>query len=152
MYGAFKLLAKPVHEAIAKRGFKRPTEPREKAIPLILEGRNLLIIAPTATYKTEVALLPIFSLYLQSGEHPLGAKILHITSLRALNRDLLDRLEWWGSELDIKVAVRHGDTDPSERSKQAKSPPDMLITTPETLRAIMLAPCTRSWPKILEIA
>ena len=134
---AFALLAKPVQDALAKRGFKQPTEPQEKAIPLILQGRNLLVIAPTATGKTEAALLPIFSLYLQSSPLPPGVKILYITPLRALNRDLLDRLEWWGDELGIKVAVRHGDTEASERSKQAKLPPDMLITTPETLQAIM---------------
>lgn len=128
---------KPVQEAIAKRGFRQPTETQERAIPLILQGRNLLIIAPTATGKTEAALLPIFSLYLQQSPHPPGVKILYITPLRALNRDLLERLEWWGMELGIKVAVRHGDTEASERSKQAKFPPDMLITTPETLQALM---------------
>lgn len=134
---AFAMLAKPIQEALAKRGFKQPTEPQEKAIPLILQGRNLLIIAPTATGKTEAALLPIFNLYLQSSPLPVGVKILYITPLRALNRDLLERLEWWGDQLGIKVAVRHGDTEASERSKQAKIPPDMLITTPETLQAVM---------------
>ncbi|MEM4700293.1 MAG: DEAD/DEAH box helicase [Candidatus Nezhaarchaeales archaeon] len=135
--GAFSLLPKPIQEVVAKRGFKQPTETQERAIPLILEGRNLLIIAPTATGKTEAALLPIFSLYLQQSPHPPGIKILYITPLRALNRDLLERLEWWGSELGLRVAVRHGDTETSERSKQAKLPPDMLITTPETLQALM---------------
>ncbi|MCX8204822.1 MAG: DEAD/DEAH box helicase [Candidatus Nezhaarchaeota archaeon] len=134
---AFSLLLKPVQEAIVKRGFKQPTETQERAIPLILQGRNLLIIAPTATGKTEAALLPIFSLYLQQGPHPAGIKVLYVTPLRSLNRDLLERLEWWGKELGLRVAVRHGDTESSERSKQAKLPPDMLITTPETLQALM---------------
>lgn len=136
-FNAFKLLAKPLQEALDKRGFKTPTEPQNKAIPLTLKGRSLLIIAPTATGKTEAALLPIFSLYLQAGITQPGVKILYITPLRALNRDLLERLEWWSSELGIKVAVRHGDTEASERSKQAKFPPDLLITTPETLQAIL---------------
>jgi ATP-dependent Lhr-like helicase len=50
---------------------------------------------------------------------------------------MLERFEWWAKRLDMRIAVRHGDTEVKERTFQAKSPPDMLIITPETLQAIM---------------
>jgi ATP-dependent Lhr-like helicase len=134
---AFSLLAKPIREAVRERGFSSPTEAQQKAIPLIIQGKNVLLIAPTATGKTEAAILPVLSMFISSQERSLGIKILYITPLRALNRDLLERLEWWCRRLDVKVAVRHGDTEIAERGRQAKSPPDMLITTPETLQAIL---------------
>lgn len=137
MSSVFELLAKPLVDAAREKGFEKPTEAQAKAIPPILEGKNVLLISPTASGKTEAAMLPILTRLMADPEKAPGVKVLYITPLRALNRDLLDRLQWWGNKIDLKVAVRHGDTEVRERSFQAKSPPDMLITTPETLQAIL---------------
>lgn len=134
---AFDFLVKPIRRLIEQRGFSKPTEPQEKAIPKILEGKNILLISPTATGKTEAAFLPVLSMMLQEPRKMPGIKALYITPLRALNRDMLERLEWWCNNLDVKLAVRHGDTETKERTRQARSPPDILITTPETLQAIL---------------
>ena len=134
------LLHPMVRELMEKRGIIDLTEPQRRAIPLIMRGRSVLIISPTGSGKTEAAILPVLSQYLYARERGMllpGINILYITPLRALNRDLLDRLSWWGDELGISVAVRHGDTDQSERSRQSKTPPQMLITTPETLQLVL---------------
>lgn len=132
----FESLVRPVRKLVEQKGFPKPTEPQEKTIPKVLEGKNVLLISPTATGKTEAAFLPVLSMLLQAPKTP-GIKVLYITPLRALNRDMLERLEWWCNNLDIKLAVRHGDTELKERTRQSRSPPDILITTPETLQAIL---------------
>ena len=132
----FELLVKPVRRLVEQKGFPKPTEPQQMTIPRILEGKNVLLISPTATGKTEAAFLPVLSMLLQAPREP-GIKVLYITPLRALNRDLMERLEWWCNNLDIKLAVRHGDTELKERTRQSRSPPEILITTPETLQAVL---------------
>ncbi|MCJ7770220.1 DEAD/DEAH box helicase, partial [Candidatus Bathyarchaeota archaeon] len=134
---AFSLLVKPVRRLIEERGFGIATGPQSRAIPLILQGKNVLLIAPTGTGKTEAAFLPVFSRLLEQVERPPGIRVLYITPLRSLNRDLLDRLKWWCQSLDIRISVRHGDTETRERYQQSHNPPDILITTPETLEAIL---------------
>jgi len=136
---AFAQLHRPIRDHLERIGLEEPSDIQQIAIPPILEGRNVLLIAPTGTGKTLASVLPIFNMFLErrSGSEIRGISILYVTPLRALNRDIVRRLTDIGKELDIKVQVRHGDTPMSTRARQAKSPPDMLVTTPETLQAIL---------------
>ena len=120
-------------------GLDEPSDIQQIAIPPILRGENVLVIAPTGTGKTLASILPIFNMFLEqrSAAETKGISILYVTPLRALNRDIVRRLTDIGKELDIRVQVRHGDTPTSTRATQARSPPEMLVTTPETLQAIL---------------
>ena len=132
----FDLLAKPVRNALTQLGFSEPTAPQVKAIPPILKEENVLLIAPTGSGKTEAVLLPILSNFIQQPDKK-GISIIYITPLRALNRDMILRLSDWAFHLDISAEVRHGDTEIKIRRRQALHPPNMLVTTPETLQAIL---------------
>jgi len=132
----FSMFSSLIQKAIREKGFAVPTEPQIKAIPPIIEGKNVLLIAPTATGKTESALLPVIDALIKIKHEP-GIKALYITPLKALNRDMLDRFQWWCKRLDLRLGIRHGDTSTLERQAQAMIPPDILITTPETLQAIL---------------
>jgi len=75
----FDLLAKPLLEAAREKGFQKPTEAQERAIPPILEGKNVLLISPTASGKTEAAMLPILTRLVRDPETAPGVKIKYIT-------------------------------------------------------------------------
>ena len=113
-------------------GFKKLTEIQKQAIPEILEQKNSLIIAPTGSGKTECSVIPIFS-QIKKSKIQGKIKMLYITPLRALNRDVFRRIITYGEIEGLDIKIRHGDTTPTNRKKISNSPPDVLITTPETL-------------------
>jgi len=143
MSGEFETLSEKLKTVIAEVGFTEPTPIQQQAIPEILMGNDVLLISSTGSGKTEAAILPIFEKLLKlRQEHNAIPRIavLYITPLRALNRDVNRRiLPQLGAKLEIRVEVRHGDTTSYQRTKQARDPPHVLITTPETLQAILPA-------------
>ncbi|HYY48872.1 MAG TPA: DEAD/DEAH box helicase, partial [Thermoplasmata archaeon] len=124
----------PILEAVRALGIEEFTEPQARAIPRILKGANVLLVAPTGIGKTEAALLPVLQHILR--EKPEPTSCLYITPLRALNRDMLRRMTFFAERLGVRVAVRHGDTTPQERAAITRHPPDILITTPETFQIL----------------
>jgi ATP-dependent helicase Lhr and Lhr-like helicase len=114
-----------------ERTFDAPTPAQERGWPAIASGEHVLIQAPTGSGKTLAAFLWALD-RARPGE---GMQVLYVSPLKALNydveRNLRGPLAGIGSELS--VAVRTGDTPPKERVAMLKSPPDILITTPESL-------------------
>ncbi len=153
----FQTLTPKIRQLLDREKIVNPTKAQELAIPSVLAGKNILLIAPTGSGKTEAVVLPLFHMFLEmwleevrirgengkpnKGQKGLfkGISILYVTPLRALNRDMLARLKSWGEVLGIDVAVRHGDTTQKERRQLSKRPPNMLITTPETLQILLVS-------------
>jgi ATP-dependent Lhr-like helicase len=133
----FSELDDKIKDVAREIGITKETAVQKEAIPVILSGTNALIISPTGSGKTEAALLPVFDMILKDRDKK-GIRAIYVTPLRALNRDMLRRIELWGSKLGITVQVRHGDTLQKDRRKQALNPPDVLITTPETLQVLIM--------------
>ncbi|ASJ11092.1 large helicase [Thermococcus sp. P6] len=123
-----------LRKAIRKR-FGKLNDVQMKAFREVSSGKSVLIVAPTGSGKTEAALLPVLNEILKEDLKPVSG--LYIAPLKALNRDLLGRLEWWGRELGIRFEVRHGDTSAYRKARQVRNPPHVLIITPETLGVIL---------------
>nr|MEB3816531.1 DEAD/DEAH box helicase [Desulfurococcales archaeon] len=94
---SLELLSPRVRELVSRRGWTRLTLAQSRAIPAILSGANVLIMAPTGAGKTEAALLPILSLMGDGSVEPVA--LLYITPMKALINDLYSRIRWWASAL-----------------------------------------------------
>lgn len=115
---------------------KSYTEIQRMAIPIIKDGKNCLVVAPTGYGKTEATMLPLIDM--ASKGSTAGIKVLYITPLRALNRDTIKRLQSLCSAVGVTIGVRHGDTPQGERKRQMLNAPTIMITTPETLQSILV--------------
>jgi len=137
----FKIFSSDIQKLLLKRNFLEPTLAQKMGIPEIYKGSDVLIIAPTGIGKTETAMLPIMDKIHTQKLKPVST--LYITPLKSLNRNLLQRLFWWTDKLDIEIGLRHGDTSTAERKFQVQNPPDILITTPETLEGMITSSMIR---------
>jgi ATP-dependent Lhr-like helicase len=114
------------------RSFESPTEAQAKAWPAIAKGDNVLVSAPTGSGKTLAAFLwGLDRLVAEPGK----GRLVYVSPLKALSYDVEKNLRapLRGIGGDISVAIRTGDTPQKERQAMLRKPPDVLITTPESL-------------------
>ena len=109
-----------------------------------LQGKNGLLNAPTGSGKTYALWFPIVLDYMKKNpdyktKHKPGLKAIWITPLRALSVEIKQAAERIVEDLELPltVGIRSGDTSQSERAKQSKKMPDLLITTPESLQLLL---------------
>jgi ATP-dependent Lhr-like helicase len=133
----FSLLDPRIQQELTNLGFIEPSPIQEKSLKRIMKRETLLLIAPTGHGKTEAAFLPLLNRLLTDPPSSKGIQILWITPLKSLNRDILRRLVLIANNLEVKAEVRHGDTSAGARRRQMLDPPLILVTTPETLQAIL---------------
>lgn len=145
-----------------QRSFGQPTDVQTRAWGAIGTGIDTLVAAPTGSGKTLAALLPGLAAIAREkaspGAYAPGVRLLYVTPLKALNNDIHHHVVRFAAELDrvaagmpataadwqpITAAVRTGDTPQSTRASMLKRPPDVLVTTPESLYLLLLAERSR---------
>jgi ATP-dependent Lhr-like helicase len=127
----------PQTRAWFDEAFVSPTPAQKLGWPAIASGKHALIQAPTGSGKTLAAFLyGIDKLNSQPGR---GLRLIYVSPLKALNYDIERNLRapLAGLESELRVAVRTGDTPQRERAEMLRHPPDILITTPESLYLLL---------------
>ncbi len=145
--------------------FEKPTAPQEKGWAAIAGGRSTLVAAPTGSGKTLAAFLwSIDRLFQRAvrGQLDDTTSVVYVSPLKALGNDIAKNLRQplaeifqlaWSEGLlvpELRVAVRSGDTPASERQSMVRTPPHILITTPESLYILLTAERSRRFLKTAE--
>lgn len=121
----------------------RPTQ--AEAVGPILAGRDTLVLAPTAGGKTEAAVFPLLSR--MASEDWQGVSVLYVCPLRALLNNLQPRIDGYARWLGRSAAVWHGDVGQGQRRRILAERPDILLTTPESLEAMLVS--TKVDPRVV---
>ena len=151
------------HPAVARwfaQRFGTPTAAQVAAWPAIRAGRDTLVAAPTGSGKTLAAFLAALDALvrqgLEEGGLPDETWVVYVSPLKALSNDIRfnldvplagirDQLRELGlADIDIRTAVRTGDTPPRERAQSLRRPPHILVTTPESLYVLLGSPSGRA--------
>lgn len=126
-----------VHHVVNSLGWPDLRPMQHAAVDPLLIGEDALLIAPTAGGKTEAAMFPLLSKMAAEGWS--GTSVLYLCPLKALLNNLLPRLERYSEWLGRRAALWHGDVTAPRRRAILAGRPDILLTTPESLEAMLVS-------------
>ncbi len=126
-----------VHHIVNSLGWQSLRALQDQAAGPVLDGADALLLAPTAGGKTEAAVFPLLTA-MDTQNWP-DMSVIYVCPLKALLNNLLPRLETYAGWLGRRVAVWHGDVTTSARQRILREPPDILLTTPESLEAMLIS-------------
>ena len=138
MSTSFERLAPALQYQIhATLGFRDLRPVQLLTIDAVLDGDNCVVLAPTAGGKTEAAFFPILSAMDTGDWHPTSC--IYLSPIRALLNNQEDRIARYAALLGRRVFKWHGDVSQHTRAPFLRSPADILLTTPESLEAMMMS-------------
>lgn len=126
-----------LHHIVNTLGWPDLRPLQEEAVAPVLAGEDAVLLAPTAGGKTEAAVFPLLSAMAARGWN--GTSVLYVCPLKALLNNLLPRLEAYCGWLGRTAALWHGDVNATGRKKILTGRPDILLTTPESLEAMLVS-------------
>ncbi|MDV5148967.1 DEAD/DEAH box helicase [Streptomyces sp. SBC-4] len=125
-----------LHHVVNTLGWPDLRPLQRAAIDPVMDGEDTVLLAPTAGGKTEAACLPILSA--MSAGNWTGTSVLYLCPLKALLNNLVTRIDGYAQWLGRTAALWHGDTKESQRRRIRTDRPDILLTTPESLEAMLI--------------
>ncbi|MEQ8438761.1 MAG: DEAD/DEAH box helicase [Ilumatobacter fluminis] len=125
------------HHIVNSLGWRSLRPLQSESIEPIIAGHHALAMAPTAGGKTEAAVFPVLSRMLTDDWR--GMTVLYICPLRALLNNLHVRLSGYAELVGRRVGLWHGDVTAGERKRLMREPPDILLTTPESLESMLVS-------------
>jgi ATP-dependent Lhr-like helicase len=135
---AFARFAPRLQQAIVARlGWSGLRPVQEEAGQALLDGRNAVILAPTAGGKTEAALFPTLSGLVENPPEAVGG--LYVAPIKALLNNQAERLGLYSEMVGLRRFVWHGDTPDNERRAFLREPAELLLTTPESLEVMLVS-------------
>ncbi len=125
------------HHVVNSLGWRSLRPLQEHAIGPVLSGKYCLLLAPTAGGKTEAVVRPILSRMLSEDRR--GLSVLYVCPIRALLNNLEHRLSFHAGLVGRTCGLWHGDVAQAVKSRTLAEPPDILLTTPESLEALLIS-------------
>lgn len=134
----FSRFAPRLQDAIGSRlGWTTLRPVQELAGAAILDGKNAVVLAPTAGGKTEASMFPTLSMLLEHGSEGVGA--IYLAPIKALLNNQADRLGLYTEMVGLSRFLWHGDVNAPERRAFVKEPSELLMTTPESLEVMLVS-------------
>ncbi len=135
---AFSRYPERLQQAISARlGWTSLRPVQEEASHAILDGKNAVVLAPTAGGKTEASMFPVLANLVEN--EPQGLAAIYVAPIKALLNNQAERLGMYTEMVGLRRFLWHGDVTPAQKSRFLKEPANLLMTTPESLEVMLLS-------------